>query len=72
MAECEVLNTCPFFNDKMTEMPATANALKNRYCKGDNSKCARYMVLKALGKAKVPADLSPDKFEKAREIISAG
>jgi hypothetical protein len=28
MADCEVLATCPFFNDKMENMPGTATILK--------------------------------------------
>jgi len=72
MAECEVLSTCIFFNDKMRDMPGTAAIYKKKYCQGDNSICARYMVFKALGKPKVPSDLFPNQDEKAREIIAAG
>jgi len=70
MSDCEKLATCPFFLDKMANMPVTASLLKRRYCQGDNSTCARYMVFKALGKA--PADLFPNKPEEAKEIISKG
>jgi len=72
MADCEVLNLCPFFNDKMANMPGTAAGFKRTYCQGDNSKCARYMVLQALGKPKVPTDLFPNQEDKARTIIAAG
>jgi hypothetical protein len=72
MAECEVLSGCVFFNDKMANMPGTSAGFKRQYCQGDNSTCARYMVLKALGKAKVPVDLFPNQEDRAREIIAAG
>lgn len=69
---CELLETCIFFNDKMSFMPKTAEMLKQKYCKDAHHSCARYMVFSALGRPKVPADLYPDETEKARRIISAG
>ena len=70
MADCECLPGCLFFNDIMDEMPATADMLKERYCKGDSSQCARYMVFKTLGKDKVPRTLFPHAVEKAEQIIA--
>lgn len=72
MADCEVLSTCIFFNDKMANMPGTAAAFKKKYCQDDNSACARYKVFKSLGKQKVPADLFPNQDDRARKIIAAG
>ncbi len=72
MAECEKLATCIFFNDKMSDMPGTAEMFKNRYCRDDNANCARYMILKALGKEKVPIDLFPNEHERAQRIITGG
>jgi len=72
MAACELSETCPFFNDQMAQMPASAEMFKRRYCKTDNSMCARYMVFKALGKPKVPPTLFPNNVEKAKAIIAEG
>ena len=69
MQECELLAGCIFFNDKMSNMPSMADIYKERYCKKDNSGCARYMVFQALGKEKVPPDLFPNQREKAEEIL---
>ncbi len=71
MADCELLAGCLFFNDKMAHMPATAELMKNRYCRSDNSQCARFMVFQKLGRPKVPADLIPSNVVKARMIISS-
>ncbi len=68
--DCECLPACPFFNDRMADMPAMASILKNRYCHGDNTHCARYMVFKALGREAVPADLFPGEEDRARRIIA--
>ena len=70
MADCEFLDTCPFFNDMMPDRPATAKVFKKQYCKGNNAECARYIVLKAVGRDKVPADLYPNQSERIKEIIS--
>lgn len=70
MAECECLSTCLFFNDKMADKPATSEMLKRRYCLGDNSGCARFIVRQALGANKVPTNLYPNQKDKALEIIN--
>lgn len=71
MAECECLAQCPFFNDKMKERPAMAQLYKTKFCLGgENAKCARYMVRKAVGREKVPFDMFPNQAERAAQIIS--
>jgi hypothetical protein len=72
MAECELLGGCPFFNDQMANMPGTAAGFKRSYCQGENGNCARYMVFKALGRPRVPADLFPNQEERARKVIAQG
>lgn len=72
MAECEMVKGCPFFNEKMADMPAMANMVKRRYCLGDFDKCARYMVLQGLGRGRVPGDLFPNQHDRARTLIAGG
>ena len=70
MADCELLEGCVFFNDKMADMPATAELYKDQYCRENNLECARYMVFNALGKENVPLDLFPNMKDRAQEIIA--
>jgi hypothetical protein len=70
MADCELLEGCVFFNDKMANMPATAELYKDQYCRENNLECARYVVFKALGREKVPLDLFPNMKDRAQEIIA--
>lgn len=70
MAECECLKGCPFFNDRMSNMPSLANVYKKQFCLSDFNACARHMIFLALGKEKVPLDLFPNEVEKAKKIIS--
>lgn len=70
MNDCECLEKCIFFNDKMENKPALANLFKKSYCKGDSSKCARHIVFEKFGAEAVPNDLFPNQIERAMEIIS--
>lgn len=69
MSKCKLIETCIFFNDKMANMPSTAAAIKISYCEKDFDKCARHMVVEALGRGTVPADLFPNQVERAKKII---
>lgn len=60
MANCEMLPTCPFFNDRMDLKPGLTALYKARYCRGDNSECGRHIVFVALGRAAVPCDMYPN------------
>ncbi|MDP2806985.1 MAG: hypothetical protein Q8O74_02470 [bacterium] len=70
MPDCECLAACPFFNDKMADMPSMAGIYKNKYCKGDFLTCARHMVYKKLGRNAVPIDLFPNQLSLAQKLIN--
>ena len=70
MADCECIPGCPFFNDKMDNMPALASMYKKNYCQKDFEKCARYIVFKKLGKPAVPLNLFPNMYDRAMEIVN--
>lgn len=71
MPDCECLPKCPFFNDRMAQTPAMAQLLKKRYCLGDATGCARYIVFRAAGREAVPADLYPAEAERVPGILEA-
>jgi len=52
MPDCELLATCPFFNDRMQDMSEMAETYREQYCKGDYAWCGRYMTFKALERVK--------------------
>jgi hypothetical protein len=54
----------------MADKPATAELMKKKYCLGDNSTCARYMVFKVKGSTGVPADLFPSQTERVKALIA--
>jgi len=54
--------------DKMQATPNIAALLKQRYCFGDKTQCARYQIIKA-GMVP-PADLLPNDGERAKKILA--
>lgn len=70
MADCESLPHCHFFNNRqICETPGLVDLLKARFCHGDNSECARYIIAQRLGEEKVPKDLFPSHSVRAEEIL---
>lgn len=72
MNECECLPRCPFFHDKMDDMPVMADMYKHKYCLGDAATCARHMVFEVLGREAVPTDLFPNDVDYANKVLAAG
>jgi hypothetical protein len=72
MANCECLPRCPFFNDRMANLPSLSAMMKRNFCQGEFAGCARFKVMKALGAAKVPSDLYPNMAERAAALVRAG
>ncbi len=70
MAECEFMETCPFFNSPEGD-DETVASMKEKYCKTNNLNCARYMVALAHSPEAAPDDLAPNEKDKAYEIISS-
>ena len=70
MADCSRLLKCAFFNDRMADMPASAEIYKKNYCKSEFDKCARFRVAAKLGPEKVPSDLFPNQKERADQLTA--
>lgn len=68
MVVCELCDTCIFFNDKMPDMPDVAGYLKQKYCRKDFDKCARYRIYKEFGRENVPANLFPNEEDLVSSI----
>jgi hypothetical protein len=70
MAECDRLETCLFFNDRLGDMSSAPFLLKQLYCHGDFEHCARYRVDVKLGSTSVPNDLLPEDSFTADKIVA--
>ena len=69
MTDCEFLKECPFFHDKLKNMPTAADMMKKMYCKWHHTKCARYKIAITMGKSAVPNDMFPGDTLRADEIL---
>jgi hypothetical protein len=67
--KCIKLEKCPFFLDKMANKPGTAELFKKRFCLGDNTDCARWILFQALGPVEALESLFPNQKEKALKLI---
>jgi hypothetical protein len=70
VAECALIETCIFFNDRMQNMPSMTNMYKERYCRGEWQVCARYRVYEVAGRENVPKDLYPNEAERVDAVLS--
>lgn len=70
MNQCESLEGCLFFNDKMPIDSAFGKLYKDKYCLDKFEDCARHKVKTELGRDKVPSNLYPNMQERADQIIS--
>lgn len=69
MAICEMLPVCIFVNERAQDIYPTGEYLKGRYCLRDPESCARFMVMQALGREKVPRDLLPYEHFRLKDIL---
>ena len=69
MAVCEKLEKCPFYQGKMSMESGLGAMYKKKYCEGDKSICARYMVATTVGPEFVTNSLYPNMADKAKSII---
>ena len=69
MTDCEFLEKCLFFNDKLTNMPTAADMMKKTYCKWNHTKCARNRIAMAMGRSAVPNDMFPADTLRADKLL---
>jgi hypothetical protein len=72
MNGCDRIEKCAFFTDKMDhQIPALAEVMKQSFCRGEWSTCARNTVAESLGKDAVPLDMYPNQYDRAQQMIGA-
>ncbi len=70
MAVCEKLEKCPFYQGRMSMDSGVGAIYKKKYCEGDKTICARYMVATTVGPDFVNNNLYPNMKEQAEKIIA--
>lgn len=70
MSGCRFKKTCDAHKDSFKNFPEHfVKLIENHYCNGNETKCARYIVGKQLGRDKIPPTLKPNDTQKAKKLI---
>lgn len=69
MATCEKLAKCPFYQGKMDMESGLGSMYKKKYCEGDKTMCARYMIATKLGPEFVTNNIYPNMVDLAKNMI---
>ena len=70
MALCEKLEKCPFYQGKMNMESGLGAMYKKKYCEGDKTVCARYIVATQLGAEYVTNNLYPNMNDAANKLLA--
>lgn len=71
MTRCQWTEGCVFFADEVGYSIDLQAAMRNRYCLGDNSGCARLDAMNDLPREEIPNDLIPTERERLVELAAA-
>jgi len=63
------MDRCIFPNRKKHKMPTMLEFIRIKYCEGNYTSCARYMLYRKVEPNKIPDDLFPNDLYKAYKII---
>lgn len=67
---CEKLAKCPFYQGKMDMESGLGRMYKTKYCEGDKTICARYIVATQLGPEYVTDKLYPNMTTAAEKLLA--
>lgn len=69
MATCEKLPKCPFYQGKMDINSGLGAMYKKKYCEGDKTNCARYIISTKLGPEFVNNNIYPNMTDVANNLL---
>ena len=70
METCEKLAKCPFYQGKMDINSGLGLMYKKKYCEGDKTTCARYIIATQLGPEFVTDKLYPNMTNVAEKLLA--
>ena len=69
MATCVKLPKCPFYQGKMDINSGLGAMYKKKYCEGDKTICARYIISTKLGPEFVNNNIYPNMIDVANNLL---
>ena len=70
MGVCEKLEKCPFYQGKMSMDSGLGSMYKKKYCEGDKTICARYIIATQLGPEYVNNNIYPNMNNVAEKLLA--
>lgn len=70
MAACEKLSKCPFYQGSMDINSGLGSLYKQKYCEGDKTTCARYIIATNLGPEFVTNSIYPNMKALADKMLA--
>jgi len=67
--DCENSDSCLFYCDEIPDDKGLGHLQKVKYCEGNKTLCARYIVAYSIGNENVPTDMIPNMIARAKKII---
>lgn len=71
MPHCPWSDMCTFFTDEVGYSSDLQAVMRETYCYGDNTECARLHSIDVLPLTRVPDDLMPTDHERLAELVDA-
>lgn len=68
---CENIVSCQFFVSCSETSEEKCDELKEQYCFGDFTKCARRKLKQQVGKENVPSELKPNQHGIAKDVLNS-
>ncbi|MBA4370370.1 MAG: hypothetical protein C0418_02190 [Coriobacteriaceae bacterium] len=68
MEVCAWAETCPFFSDEKEYSPELYHVMRERYCFGDSSTCARKRAALCVSRENVPKTMLPADEDELRRL----
>ena len=70
METCEKLAKCPFYQGQMKMDSGLGGMYKKKYCEGDKTTCARYIIATKLGPEFVTNNIYPNMNDLADKMLA--
>jgi hypothetical protein len=71
MSRCQWAEVCVFFTDEVGYSPELQQKMREEYCLGDNTSCARLLAMEFLPADRIDDDLLPTDLARLALLRSA-
>jgi hypothetical protein len=69
MADCKYMPECPFYNDRLPDMPERSEFYKMEFCHKRPPTCARFQMHEQLGLKSIPDDIMPKDEDRVKDFL---